>query len=103
MRPGPQDYFPAQQVWDRVYERCPGIDGPLAEGTLNDLQARDLIDMQYAGPEAETPIWVVRITPAGREDLHTMREANHTRRIALLGVASGGIGAIAGVLALVIG
>jgi hypothetical protein len=99
IRPGPNDFFPAQQIWDKVYEKFgKNIDGPLAEGVFNDLLKKGYIQ----GVKANDGTIAARLTSEGRDFLASIKEKIRTRRIALLGAFTGSFGLALTILKIVI-
>ncbi len=98
-RPGPKDYFPAQQVWDIIYKKFPGrVDGPLAEGVFNGLLQEGHIEAIKIDDESIG----ARITDRGRNHLEELRAGLRTRRIAVVGAVTGSLGLAVSILKIVI-
>ncbi len=99
MRPGPNDYFPVQQIWDKIYKKFGSkIDGPLAEGVFNDLLRHTYVK---ALKTDEGDI-AARLTSDGIDYLLSIKEKIRTRKIALLGAITGSLGLILSVVKIVV-
>jgi len=87
-RPGAQDNFPVQQIWDGIYARFgKRVDGPLVQGTFNGLLDEQLLECVQAADGTVAG----RITGKGRTYLHDRKEANTVRLIAYLGATTGSL------------
>jgi hypothetical protein len=87
-RGGASDYFPVQQVWDRVLKRYKGkVDGPLAEGAFNGLLSQGFL-VALQAPDGTIG---ARITDLGRSHREELAEGLRTNILAYLGAVTGTI------------
>lgn len=95
MRPGPNQCFPLQQVWQEVCQELGSrLDDELSEGVWDGLRKEGLIEVHIMQNETGTEVAVGRISDAGRRYLEQRRDNIRTRRIAIFGAIAGGLGVV---------
>ena len=95
MRPGPDQCFPLQQVWQEVYQELGSrLDDDLSQGVWEGLRKEGLIEVHIMQSETDAKVAVGRISDAGRRYVEQRRDNVRTRRIAISGAIAGGLGLV---------
>src|SRR5262245_23801679 len=82
----PNDYLPAQQVWNGIYARQKRrVDAPLVEGAFNGLLKEEFLSAIQAADRT----FAARITDKGRSYREELLKRKRTEILAYLGAVTG--------------
>jgi hypothetical protein len=98
-RPGNEDYFKAQQVWDGINKKYgKKLDVPLAEGVFNRL-----LDLKYIEAiKTDDNLIAAHLTTLGFEEIRKMRAQQKTSWTAVVGAITGIIGVVVSIVVAII-
>jgi hypothetical protein len=98
-RPDETDYFPIDQIMDKVKAKYGNkVDNYLLKGSLNYLLQQEFIEVK----ELDNKNLICRLTSKGREKIEQVKIQTMTRKIALVGAVNGTIALVLTIIKIVI-